>query len=118
MEVIGNEIAGNFTATSIRYRYERKSGGGGPGVGVKKVSSTQKLTVYPNPTTDKLTIDIPNYGENHVKLFSMDGKEVIVNSERTDKGIEVITTNVANGFYMLFAKSGNEMIWEKVQISR
>ena len=118
MEVIGNEIAGNFTATSIRYRYERKSGGGGPGVGVKEVSSTQKLTVYPNPTTDKLTIDIPNYGENHVKLFSMEGKEIQVRWVRLESGIEVNTTDVANGYYMLFAKSGNEMIWEKVQISR
>lgn len=116
MEVVGNSLAGNFVATSIRYRQDRVTLP--PGVSVKEVDKASKVTVYPNPASDKLIVTIPNYGENHVKMFSMEGKEVIVKSTRTDKGIEVVTTDVANGFYMLFAKSGNEMIWEKVQISR
>lgn len=116
MEVTGAELAGNFVANSVRYRYDRKTGGGGPGVSVKEVAANTKVTVYPNPVADKLIVAIPNYGENHVKMFSMEGKEVTVKSTRTDKGIEVVTTDIANGFYMLFAKSGNEMIWEKVQV--
>ncbi len=116
MEVIGNEVAGNFIANSIRYRFERKTGGGGPGVGVREIASISKVIVYPNPAANKLIVSIPNNGEDHIKLFSMEGKEVAVNSKRTDKGIEVATTDVANGFYMLFVKSGNEIVWEKVQV--
>lgn len=116
MEVTGNELAGNFVPTSARYRFERKTGGGGPGVGVREAATSSKVTVYPNPASNKLIISIPNNGADHVKLFSMDGKEVTVNSKRTDKGIEIETPTVANGFYMLFAKSGNEIVWEKVGV--
>jgi len=117
LEVAGIELAGNFVANSIRYRYERKAGGGGGTVGVKEVAANI-ITVYPNPATDKVIVNMPNYGVDYVKLFSMEGKELTVNHTRTATGIEVNTQNIANGFYMLFAKSGNEMIWEKVQISK
>lgn len=114
MEVVGNELAGNFIATSIRYRQDPVTLP--PGVSVREIDKVSGVKIYPNPTSEKLIVSIPFGGEDHIKLFSMEGKEVIVKSLRTDKGIEVTTTDVANGFYMLFAKSGNEMIWEKVQV--
>jgi hypothetical protein len=115
MEVIGNEVAGNFIANSVRYRFERKTGGGGPGVGVKEVKNN-KVSVYPNPATDKIIIEIPNHGGNEVKLFTMEGKEISVRSVRLEGSIEVVVDKLADGFYMLFAKSGKEIVWEKVQV--
>lgn len=116
VEVTGADIAGNFVASSIRYRQDPVTLP--PGVSVKEVAPNTEVKVYPNPATDKIVITLPAAGEDFVKLFTIDGKEVATTHTRVEQGIEINTQSFEEGFYMVFAKSGSNIVWEKVQISR
>jgi Secretion system C-terminal sorting domain len=113
LEVSGNNIAGNFVASSVRFL--KKTGSTGPGIGVQE-KQENKIAIYPNPAADKLLVSLPNYGETHVKMFTIEGKEVTVSFERENDELKINTCQLPSGFYMLFAKSGNQMLWEKVEI--
>ncbi len=115
LETSGNTVAGNFVPTVVRYRTQDKSTN--PNTSVQAVGGVQ-VKVYPNPATDKIIVTLPNYGDSHVKLFSMEGKEQTISFSRTSEGLEIATQSLPAGYYMLFAKSGNEIIWEKIEISR
>jgi hypothetical protein len=114
LEVTGTEMTGNFTPATARFR-QKAAGNPGPGASVKEMNEG-RVNVYPNPASDKITVNVLNTGDCHVKLFSMEGKEVAVNAAFGEAGLEVDTKAVAAGYYMLFVKAGNNIIWEKVCI--
>ncbi len=116
LELSGTEVMGTFTPASVRYRQQSKTGGGG-NVGVSEVQDN-RIRIYPNPASDKLIITIPDNGTTTVKLFTMDAKEINIQFNRNATGIELDITNVAVGSYMVFANSGNEIVWEKITVNR
>lgn len=116
LEVIGTEVLGTFTPGTARFR--EKSGNTGPGASVEEVKSDTKVNIYPNPASDKIIVSVTNTGDYHVKLFTMEGKETAVSAAFGEAGLEVNTKEVATGYYMLFVKAGNNIIWEKVAIAR
>lgn len=114
LEVSGTELLGTFTPTSIRYRTQSKTNTG-PGIFVNEVNNA-RVAIYPNPATEKIVVSIPNLGETFIKVVTMEGKEIPVTFARTGNTIEIDTRSLSQGYYMLLAKSGNEVIWEKFQI--
>lgn len=117
LELSGTELMGNFTPTSVRYRSQSKTGGGGGNVSVSEVQEN-KVRIYPNPASDRLVISLPDYGITHVKLFTMEAKEINIQFNRGTAGIELDVANIPVGSYMVFANSGNEIVWEKITINR
>lgn len=118
LETSGSTIAGNYVPTTVRYRYQAQPTNPNPNTSVQQVGSAEQVKVYPNPATDKIIVGLADNGDSHVKLFSMEGKEQTVSFIATSEGIEIATQTLPTGFYMLFAKSGNDIIWQKVEISR
>lgn len=115
LEVSGTDLVGTFTPTTVRYRTQSKTNTG-PGIFVNEVN-TGSVAIYPNPASEKILVTIPNLGETFIKVVTMEGKEIPVTYSRDGNTVEVDTRHLAAGHYMLMAKSGNEVIWEKFQIS-
>ena len=65
--------------------------------------NTKELSVYPNPATDQLNIEIE--GEFEYQVFDLNGKLVL--NGRNDNSIDV--SSISNGQYLLKAKTKNEV---------
>lgn len=114
LEVTGNSVLGNFVPTAIRYRYQSQ-GSTSPNTSVQQTQATQ-VSIYPNPATDKLVVALPSTANAYIKLFTIDGREQQVEYTTTANGIEVNTQHLSAGIYMLFAKGGADIVWQKVQV--
>lgn len=101
LEVSGNIIGGNFTATQARYRDKLRSW-----VGIKEENQTLALSVFPNPSSNQITIITPkNGGSIKAELIDMQGKQVI--SSALDNNSNVVNqhqlnvSSLAKGLYIL-----------------
>lgn len=62
-------------------------------------------TIYPNPTTEKLTIATETQGEVNIRIFNMKGQVVYQNSKRVDNQLEINLDELAKGNYILQVKN-------------
>lgn len=75
---------------------------------------TAKLSVYPNPTTDKIYITVPNQTLQAVEVYTLSG--ALVASEKADATmVSLDCSRLASGIYMVSAMTneGNK-IWSKI----
>ena len=66
---------------------------GGDATGVKETSINLEMNVYPNPTTDYLTLKVEESKGLSYQLFDMQGK-VIENKKVTEEGQAVKTFRI------------------------
>lgn len=61
-----------------------------------------ELTVYPNPTTDKLTLEIPNFNEENIsyELITLTG-QLLETHEINESTTALVLKNYAQGTYLL-----------------
>lgn len=74
-------------------------------------STTAKLTIYPNPATDKVLIKGEKVSE--IEMYSMDGKKLNVGLNR-DQSVDV--SHLPKGVYLLKLKIKNEITTRKLTI--
>lgn len=83
-------------------------------LGVKS-PQTQPLLVYPNPAQDVLNIQLPiaAAGLRGWQVYDQLGRQVLEATEVLGNGeqLQLATTNLANGHYLLVAKS-DQAIWQ------
>lgn len=69
-----------------------------------KEFSTNDLIVYPNPTTDFIQIENQNNLQiSSIKIFDLNGRELLNNNEKTNHKIDV--SFLSKGIYMLAIKT-------------
>jgi hypothetical protein len=90
------------------------------GTGIDNKVFETKLKVYPNPTSDKITINITNQSFVDVKLqlINISG-QIIYYKELNDiqnHNEEVDVTSFAKGIYYLKVNDGNKIKFEKIII--
>ncbi len=101
LEVSGNLIGNNFTATQARYRDRLRSF-----VGIKEEAQQLALSVFPNPTSNQLTI-ITSKNSNPIKaeLIDIQGKAVFSNELNNNSNLvnqHVLDVSaLAKGVYIL-----------------
>jgi hypothetical protein len=101
LDVSGNLIAGNFTATQARYRDRLRSF-----VGIKENVQQFALSVFPNPTSNQLTIITPKInGSIKAELVDIQGKIVFStdlnnNSNMVNQHLLNVSA-LAKGLYIL-----------------
>ncbi len=101
LEVSGNVVGGNFTPNQARYRDIIRYF-----VGVKEESVTLALSVFPNPSTQELTLIIPkNSGSVKSEIVDLKGKvvlskELMNNSEIVNQH-HLDVSSLAKGLYIL-----------------
>ena len=71
-----------------------------PGMHAFGVMENLFLNIYPNPTTDLLTISIPSTEETEVKVWSATGK-LIVDNQEPDCPLRLSTVNWPKGIYLV-----------------
>ncbi|OFY87547.1 MAG: hypothetical protein A3F72_20935 [Bacteroidetes bacterium RIFCSPLOWO2_12_FULL_35_15] len=77
------------------------------------VVSDRSIKVYPNPATDKITMEVPEFKNTSLEILSMDGrvlKNISLQSEKTQLNI----SNLAKGIYILKVKNDKKIITKKL----
>ena len=80
-----------------------------------KAEQEFNFSLYPNPVSDRLTIDQPSSGEVTVKLISTQGKIVLEKDFATSK-IELNMASIASGIYLLSLTSQGKTVSEKIMV--
>ena len=101
LEVSGSLIAGNFTANQALYRDRLRSF-----VGIKENVQQLALSVFPNPTSNQLTIITPkNSGSIKAELIDVQGKTVFSNDLNNNSNMVnqhvLNVSSLAKGLYIL-----------------
>ncbi|MEM6764993.1 MAG: T9SS type A sorting domain-containing protein [Bacteroidota bacterium] len=80
-----------------------------------------ELHVFPNPTTDQLTLIPHNHSflmpETTVELFTLQGKSILINKiEETSSSHEMKIDHLPRGVYILSISSQNQRLQQKISI--
>ena len=74
--------------------------------------SASNVKVYPNPATDKLTIETNNVNLSSIEIYNLLGKKVLEQNKLSNNTINI--SNLSNGVYMLKLNSDNMSITKKL----
>ena len=80
---------------------------------IEDISSKNNLYVYPNPTTNRLTI----YCESDfldIELFSLLGQLISIGKPNGNKGIEINLDGLPSGNYLVKVKTTNKTYYTKI----
>jgi ELWxxDGT repeat protein len=77
-----------------------------------ETSAGQKLTAYPNPASDKLTITLPGTGKKDIVITSAHGKEGLRYSTH-EPSLELSIADYAAGVYTLSVKTNSGVAYLK-----
>ena len=117
LEVSGTQIGNTFTPTQIRYRDNYKTT---TNVNVSIIPPlSSRLTAYPNPAKNIVTIEVPGFIKNSLKLlvFDMEGKNIeSLNFEAFENQIILNTSYFANGKYTAIVTNGNIFNYTSITI--
>lgn len=83
------------------------------------VSALEKLTLYPNPVSDKLFVQIGVINNNNanISLVDLKGnivKSIAVNSSNSNSTIDITLQGVQGGIYFLMLKDGRDTSSSKI----
>jgi len=87
-------------------------------------SSNGVTTVYPNPTTDNLSVEYlgNNAGNVQFTVYDLMGRVVFTQNEKTSEGVvlsfQLRLPNLPSGIYMLEARNGNKVSQNKFMIEK
>lgn len=83
---------------------------------VNKLEKTNSISIYPNPTSDFLTISnlLPN---TVLSIVSIDGKNVYQNKNNTDNTLTLAVNEWSKGAYIIHIQNGSESIVKKIIIN-
>jgi hypothetical protein len=78
-------------------------------VGIKETAITLELSVYPNPTTDYLTLKVEDNTELNYQLYDLQGK-VIENKKVSSTRTSINVENLPNAIYFLNVVKNNQVV--------
>jgi hypothetical protein len=76
------------------------------------------LSVYPNPTKDKITILSDNNfsKEVEIKIFNITGQQMMSNKFKNENLVEFDVSNYLKGIYLVTLQTANEIVTQKLVI--
>jgi hypothetical protein len=81
------------------------------------IQKDEKISFYPNPVSDFLSIDAPDYSEKEMVIYDMLGKTIYKTAFKSSLKTDLSLLN--NGFYIIhFIEKGKLIQSEKLQIYR
>jgi hypothetical protein len=78
-------------------------------VGIKETAITLELSVYPNPTTDYLTLKVEDNTELNYQLYDLQGK-VIENKKVSSTTTSINVENLSKAIYFLNVTKNNRIV--------
>ncbi len=86
--------------------------------GIENYSGMQQVKVYPNPVQDDLYIDFQRQNKYEIKLYELNGKEILSeNLDYTDKTL-INMTDLARATYILLIIDRNQKRYQTVKINK
>lgn len=82
------------------------------------------VSMYPNPAKNQLNIgySLTNISDVHVGVFDLLGREVLsadaIDQQIGSQALQLNTTNINNGVYLVKLQAGGQTITRKVVIAR
>lgn len=116
--IIGVRWATNIVATSSISGYTASSTNDRPKLNITYVTSTsiqnnystEKLSIYPNPSGDKINIEPSIFGMEKISLFNVLGKNVLnffPAIENQPNKIQIDISNIPSGIYWMIVNTKN-----------
>lgn len=86
------------------------------GVGIEEMG-TGSMKLYPNPVTDKITVELPGmaHASAILKIYSITGAAVF-NAELVQLRTEIDLGSLDKGLYLITVDTGDEVLFNKIQI--
>ena len=78
-------------------------------VGIKETSINLELSVYPNPTTDYLTLKVDDNSDLNYQLYDLQGK-IIANKKVTNATTIIKMEELAKALYFLNVTKNNKVV--------
>jgi hypothetical protein len=78
-------------------------------VGIKETAITLELSVYPNPTSDYLTLKVEDNTELNYQLYDLQGK-VIENKKVSSTTTSINVENLSKAIYFLNVTKNNRIV--------
>ena len=89
-------------------------------VGITENSLNNLVSIYPNPATDIVTIDLGNSSDNgaaRVQIVDLLGKQVYLSGEISQTPVlQINTSQFGKGIYIVNITKGSEKICKKLII--
>jgi len=80
--------------------------------------SSDNITLYPNPANESVNLKIPQLQEaTTINITDASGR-ILSKIQTSNIETEINTSNLANGFYFVIFKLGNETVTKKLQVMR
>lgn len=89
-------------------------------LGTDRFEKTTEVMVYPNPTSELITISVQNDNQiNSTSLFSLDGKFIVTyNNPQISNQFTINVQNLSSGFYYLKIETNSGSISKKIIVRR
>ena len=78
-------------------------------VGIKETAITLELSVYPNPTTDYLTLKVDDFETLNFQLIDLQGK-IIENKKVSSTTTSINVENLPKALYFLNVTKNNKVV--------
>lgn len=88
-------------------------------VGVEEINIDSQISVYPNPTSDKINIQLIDFVPNsfNCKLYDLTGRSLITEPLKTNSNYyEIDVSKFKNGIYLLEIDVNNQKTVKKISI--
>lgn len=76
------------------------------------------ITAYPNPTSDRLYIELPQNEEVFITLFSLAGQQIGYYAVGSESRFEIDVTQLSAGMYLLLVQDGANRWAQKIGVVR
>ena len=117
VQVWGKNECGNggVKLLSVRHATNPRGGGGG-GITLNSFgaeNTNEDIVIHPNPVDNILKINLGNSDSGFVKIYNLQG-QLIQQVEIISNQIELNTTNLQNGIFLVDIIQGNEKTTKKI----
>ncbi len=84
------------------------------GVGISEVNDDAEVSVYPNPASNKITIESTKYKVQSIKMYDVLGEEVNSLKPTGNSKIEIDVSNLTQGVYFVTIQTEKGIVRKKV----
>lgn len=85
-------------------------------VGLIKHDSLHSLNIYPNPASDKISVDSPGTDIKNYKFYNLTGNIVIEKHVNNLQSIDIDISSLRKGFYLIEITTERESITKKILV--
>ena len=84
--------------------------------GIESVNTNEKLKIYPNPTSDKLSIDLSSFNDKEIviDIIDLSGKLISTSTKIGGTTVDLEMSQFTKGLYHIRIHTENGLIVQKV----